>query len=79
MIMPSRIATDITRKVKSAFLPQRCSVELLDYGAKLRVQALPVGVKCPPITIDLVRWGQSLESILAQYRCRLEQQGYLAG
>jgi len=77
MIM-GRLASDLTRKVKSSFLPQRCAVELLDAGAKLRVRALPVGVNCPPITIDLMRWEQSLESILAQYRLRLEEQGYLA-
>ena len=73
--MPHNI--DIVRTVKSAFLPKRCAVKIDEDAATLWLRPMPVGGNCPAITIDLKRYARNLESVLAQYRYRLEQQGYL--
>jgi hypothetical protein len=74
--MPRNV--DIVRTVKSAFLPKRCAVKIDEEAATLWFRPMPVGQTCPAVTIDLNRYARNLESVLAQYRCRLEQQGYLA-
>ncbi|MDX2028265.1 MAG: hypothetical protein SFW62_06490 [Alphaproteobacteria bacterium] len=69
---------DILKKVKGAFLPFRCAVQIGDYTSKLRFQVFDHNgiIEISRIPLRQAQNERQLRSTLERIRYRLEDEGY---